>query len=108
MAARIRASFADDDSLSEHLTLEMVRIDAPPTTSSVTHTDLDEQMTLNESEGTMASSILPIQNNFLINTNPTVLEGINREYETPNLFTYRKVIGNCACLLKRKFANDSD
>ncbi len=75
MAARVRASFTDDDSISDHLTLEMVRIKVPQTTSTTTNNnDPDEQITLNESGGTAGSSI-PATNDFLA-----------------NLFTYKKVI----------------
>jgi hypothetical protein len=92
MAARTRASLTDDDSLSEHLTLEMVRINAPQTTSTITHADPDELTTLNESAGTTGSSG-PIPNDFLQNSSASVIEGINREYEVPNLFTYKKIEG---------------
>ncbi len=90
MAARTRASLTDNDSISDHLILEMVRINAPQTTSPVTHLDRDEQITLDDSAGTIGSGG-PIQNDFLINTDPALMEGINREYEIPNLFTYQKV-----------------
>jgi hypothetical protein len=92
MAARVRASFTDDDSISDHLTLEMVRIKVPQTTSTTTNNnDPDEQITLNESGGTAGSSI-PATNDFLSTSNPVLNEGINREYEIANLFTYKKVI----------------
>jgi hypothetical protein len=85
MAARARASFTDDDSISDHLILEMVRINAPQTASTTIHHDLDERVTLNESAGT------PATNDLLSNSNPTFVEGIDQEYEVPNLFTYKKV-----------------
>jgi hypothetical protein len=91
MAARIRASFTDDDSISDHLTLEMVRLNAPQTTSTTTNNDPDEQVTLNESAGTTGGSTAAT-NDFLSTSNPGLTEGINREYEIPNLFTYKKVI----------------
>jgi len=91
MAARVRASFTDDDSISDHLTLEMVRINAPQTTSTMTNNDLDELTTLNESGGTTGGNT-PATNDFLLTSNPGLIEGINREYEIPNLFTYKKVI----------------
>ncbi|CAF1400635.1 unnamed protein product [Rotaria sp. Silwood1] len=89
MAARVRASFADDDSISDHLHIEMVRINAPTTTSTITHNDTDGQTTLNESTGTIGVNTPP-RNDFLITNNPGLIEGINREYEIPNLHTYRK------------------
>jgi len=91
MAARVRASFTDDDSISDHLTLEMVRINAPQTTSTIINNDPDELMILNESIGTTGGST-PATNDFLSTSNPGLIEGINREYEIPNLFTYKKVI----------------
>jgi regulator of G-protein signaling len=90
MAARIRASFTDDDSISDHLTLEMVRLNAPQTTSTTTNNDPDEQVTLNESAGTTGGSTAAT-NDFLSTSNPGLTEGINREYEIPNLFTYKKI-----------------
>jgi hypothetical protein len=93
MAARTRASFTDDDSISDHLTLEMVRMNAPLTTSSTPHMDLDEQITLDDSAGTLGCSGPPF-NDFLINTNVGLMEGMNRECEVPNLFTYKKVISS--------------
>ncbi|CAF3580420.1 unnamed protein product [Rotaria sp. Silwood1] len=90
MAARVRASFADDDSISDHLHIEMVRINAPTTTSTITHNDTDGQTTLNESTGTIGVNTPP-RNDFLITNNPGLIEGINREYEIPNLHTYRKL-----------------
>jgi len=91
MAARTRASLTDNDSISDHLALEMVRVNAPQTTSTATHVDSDEQITLDDSAGTQGGSSGPIQNDFLLNTNPNLMEGINGEYEIPNLFTYKKV-----------------
>jgi len=93
MAARIRASFTDDDSISDHLTVEMVRINAPLTTTSMTTTnnsnnDLDEQTTMNDSVGT------PATNDFLSTSNPGLTEGVNPEYEVPNICTFKKVIKN--------------
>ena len=83
MAARVRASFTDDDSISDHLTLEMVRISAPQTTTMASP-DPDEQFTLNDSAGTTG-----------VNTpamiNPAFIDASNREYEIPNLYTYKKV-----------------
>ena len=90
MAARIRASFTDDDSICDHLTLEMGRINAPHSTSAA-YNDADEQLTLNESAGTIGGSIPPT-NDFLLTSNPGLSEGHNREYEIPNLCTYKKVI----------------
>jgi len=92
MAARTRASLTDNDSISEHLALEMVRINAPQTTSTTTHVDPDEQINLDDSAGTLGGSGGPIQNDFLLNTNTSLMEGINGEYEIPNLFTYKKVL----------------
>ena len=85
MAARARASFTDDDSISDHLILEMVRINAPQTATTTIHHDLDERATLNESAGT------PATNDLLSPSNPTFGEGIDQEYEIPNLCTYKKV-----------------
>ncbi|CAF0941388.1 unnamed protein product [Adineta ricciae] len=82
MAARIRASFTDDDSLSDHLTLEMVRISAPQTTASTTNNDPDERLALNDSTATT---------NHLSTCNPGLMEGVNPEYEIPNLFTYKRI-----------------
>lgn len=91
MAARARASFTDDDSISDHLTLEMVRINAPATTTSlIMNNDQDEQITLNESAGTIGMNT-PATTDFLSNTTPTLIDANNREYEIPNLFTYKKV-----------------
>ena len=87
MAARTRASFTDDDSISDHVTYEMVRVNAPQTTSTTGHMDLDEQIALDDSMGSG-----PPVNDFLTSSNPGLMEGINREYEVPNLFTYKKVI----------------
>lgn len=91
MAARIRASFTDDDSLSDHLTLEMVRISAPQTTAPTTNNDHDERLTLNDSIGTTAGSV-PATTNHHSTGNPGLMEGVNPEYEIPNLFTYKRVI----------------
>ena len=90
MAARARASFTDDDSISDHLTLEMVRINAPQTTT-MTSSDPDEQMTLNDSAGTTGLNT-PATNDFLSTSQPSFIDGTNREYEIPNLYTYKKVI----------------
>ncbi|CAF2384768.1 unnamed protein product [Rotaria sp. Silwood2] len=90
MAARTRASFTDDDSLSDHLTLEMVRVTAPQTTSTTMPIDPDEQITLNDSAGTIVSSGPPA-NDFLTRPNIDLIEGINRDYEIPNLCTYKKI-----------------
>ncbi|CAF1320248.1 unnamed protein product [Rotaria sordida] len=69
----------------------MVRINVPATTTStITHNDPDEQTTLNESTGTIGVNT-PARNDFLITNNPYLIEGINREYEIPNLHTYRKI-----------------
>jgi hypothetical protein len=91
MAARIRASFTDDDSICDHLTLEMGRINAPHTTSTITNNDAEEQLTLNESAGTICGSSIPPTNDFLSTSSPGLTDGTNREYEIPNLFTYKKV-----------------
>jgi hypothetical protein len=91
MAARVRASLTDDDSISDHIALEMVRINAPQTTSTIPNNDPDEQITLNESTGTIGGHT-PATNDFLLTSNPCLVEGINREYEIPNLFTFKKVI----------------
>ena len=91
MAARARASFTDDDSISDHLTLEMVRINAPATTTSLMmNSDQDEQITLNESAGTIGMTI-PGATDFLTVTTPMLIDANNREYEIPNLFTFKKV-----------------
>lgn len=87
MATGTRASFTDDDSICEHTPLEMVRMDAPKTAF---HNDLDELGMLDESAGTLGSSAFT-QNDFLLNSSTAGIEGINREYEIPNAFTYRKV-----------------
>jgi hypothetical protein len=99
MAARTRASLTDNDSISDHLILEMVRINAPQTTTTTTtHVDPDEQqITLDDSAGTLGDSSGPIRNDFLLNTNTNLIEGINGEYEIPNLFTYKKVVSFCDC-----------
>jgi regulator of G-protein signaling len=89
MAARIRASFTDDDSISDHLPLEMVRINVPRTTT-MTSNDPDEQITLNDSAGTTGLNT-PATNDFLSTSNPSVTDGSNREYEIPNLYTYKKI-----------------
>jgi hypothetical protein len=91
MAARTRASFTDDDSISDHLILEMVRINAPQTTSPTPHMDSDDQTMLNESVGTLGESG-PIINDFLTPNNMGLMDGMNREYEIPDLFTLRKVM----------------
>lgn len=91
MAAPPRASLTDDDSVSDHLILEMVRINAPHTTSPIIHQDPDEHITLDDSIGTLGVSMGPIQTDFLAMTNPSLMDGLNGEYEIPNLFTYKKV-----------------
>ena len=96
MAARARASLTDDDSIGDHLTLEMVRINAPQTTSPTTHVDPDEQIALDDSAGTLGSSGA-VPHDFLSNTNMNLMEGIDQEYEIPNLFTYRKVVHFVIC-----------
>jgi hypothetical protein len=105
MAARTRASLTDDDSISDHQTFEMVRVDPPQTTSPTIHTDPDDQIALDESGGTLGSSGF-MQNDFLSSTNTNLLEGINREYETPNLYTYKKVITHRDLILIEKFMFD--
>lgn len=86
-AARVRASFTDDDSNSEHLTVEMVRIsNAPKSSASTTiHHDLDEQATLNESAGT------PTTNDLLSTSHTALNECVDQDYEIPNIFTFKKV-----------------
>ncbi len=91
MAARVRASFTDDDSISDHLTLEMVRINAPQIISPTTNNDQDEQTTLNDSAGTTGFNT-PATNDFLSTSQTGLIEGYNRDCEMPNLFTYKKVI----------------
>lgn len=84
--ARVRASFTDEDSNSEHLTVEMVRIsNAPKTASTAVHHDLDERATLNESAGT------PTTNDLLSTSHTALNEVYDHDYEIPNLYTYRKV-----------------
>ncbi|CAF0913419.1 unnamed protein product [Rotaria sordida] len=90
MEARVRASFTDDDSLSDHIPLEMVRVTVPQTTSTIMPTDLDDQATLNDSAGTIISSGPP-PNDFLVYPNINLMEGINRDYEIPNIWTYKKI-----------------
>ncbi|CAF4701815.1 unnamed protein product, partial [Rotaria sp. Silwood1] len=68
----------------------MVRVTAPQTTSTIMPTDPDEQTILNDSAGTMVSSGPP-PNDFLIHPNINLIEGINRDYEIPNLCTYKKI-----------------
>ncbi|CAF4045163.1 unnamed protein product, partial [Adineta steineri] len=72
----------------------MVRINIPQTTFSTSHTDTDDQTPLDDSIGTLGSSGLT-QNDFLLNNNNNTnsIEGINREYEIPNYFTYKKIEG---------------
>lgn len=94
MAARVRASFTDDDSISDHLALEMVRINAPATTTSITtNNDQDEQITLNESAGTigMNTPATGATTDFLSTNTSSFIDGNHPEYEIPNLFTYKKV-----------------
>ena len=91
MAARIRASFTDDDSLSDHLTLEMVRISAPQTTASTINNDPDERLALNDSMAITAGGV-PATTNHLSTCDPGLMEGVNPEYEISNLFTYKRVI----------------
>ena len=86
MAARTRASLTDDDSISDHLNSEMVRTKA----SIIIHNDPDEQATLNESGRTIGSNTIGT-NDFLLDSNSSFTEGVQREYEIPNIFTYRKV-----------------
>jgi hypothetical protein len=94
MAARVRASFTDDDSISDHLNFEMVRINAPQITSpTTTNNDPDEQTTLNDSAGTTGLNT-PATNDFLSTSNSGLIDNSNREYEIPNLFTYKKVMTN--------------
>ncbi|CAF3394844.1 unnamed protein product [Rotaria sp. Silwood1] len=68
----------------------MVRVTAPQTTSTIMPTDPEEQTILNDSAGTMVSSGPP-PNDFLIHPNINLIEGINRDYEIPNLCTYKKI-----------------
>lgn len=92
MAARTRASFPDDDSIIEQVNVEMVRVNAPPTASTATTAiDPDEPTALIESTTTNVCSGAP-RNDFLIQPPPEVVEGINRDYEIPNIWTYKKVI----------------
>jgi len=85
-AARVRASFTDDDSNSEHLTVEMVRIsNAPKSASTTIHHDLDEQATLNESAGT------PTTNDLLSTSHTALNECVDQDYEIPNFFTFKKI-----------------
>ena len=90
MAAHVRASFTDDDSLSDHLTLEMVRISAPQTATLATHNDPDERVASDDAAATTGGNPTPA-NDLLSSVNPGFMEGINREYEIPNLSTYKKV-----------------
>ena len=94
MAARTRVSLTDDDSISDHhLSLEMVRINAPPTTTSiaaVTNLDPDEQAILNDSAGTLGESG-PNNYDFLSSSNASAMAGAHPEYEVPNVFTFKKV-----------------
>ncbi|CAF0998255.1 unnamed protein product [Adineta steineri] len=73
----------------------MVRINAPQTTTPTSvnttiNNDPDEQATLNGSIGTTGGST-PATNDFHPTNNPSIMEGVNREYEIPNLFTYKKI-----------------
>ena len=90
MAAITRASFTDDDSIGEHSPLEMVRMDASKGKLSLTQHDPDDHIMLDDSGGTLGGSGYT-QNDFLLNSSTGLIEGINREYEIPNLFTYKKV-----------------
>jgi len=90
MAARTRAPLTDDDSNYDQSNLEMVHINAPQTTSTTIYIDPDEQTVLDDSAGTLGGSGLTSYD-FLTNNNSSLMEGINREYEIPNLFTYKKV-----------------
>ena len=93
--ARTRASFTDDDSNSDHLSIEMVRMNATattipsslpaPTTSTNRQIELDEQTILDDSIGTTNAYDLLSQNNIILS------DGIQREYEIPNVFTFKKV-----------------
>lgn len=94
MAAHVRASFTDDDSLSDRVALEMVHLNAPQasTATAVTNNnDLDAQTPLNDSIGTTDGNT-PVTNDRRSASNAGLMEGINREYEIPNIFTYKKVI----------------
>lgn len=88
-AARVRASLTDDDSASEYLTLEMVRMNPPPSPRSPSmnrhNIEPDDQTMLDESMGTTNAYELLSQNNI------TLIDGIQREYEIPNLFTFKKI-----------------
>ncbi|CAF1326877.1 unnamed protein product [Adineta ricciae] len=90
MAAITRASFTDDDSIGEHSPLEMVRMDASKGKLSLTQHDPDDHIMLDDSGGTLGGSGYT-QNDFLLNSSTGLIEGINREYEIPNLFTYKKI-----------------
>jgi hypothetical protein len=90
MAARTRGPLNDDDSINDQSNLEMVHINAPQTTSTTIYIDPDEPTVLDDSAGTLGGSGLTSYD-FLANNNPSLMEGINREYEIPNLFTYKKV-----------------
>ena len=87
MAALNRGSLTDDDSISEHLGVTMVRIIAPSTSRP---TDPDDQTILEDSAGLFSSC--GTNNPDTLNlTNPNLVDGSQHEYEVPNLFTYRKV-----------------
>jgi hypothetical protein len=94
MAGRTRVSLTDDDSISDHLSLEMVRITAPTSTTTTSavnpHIDFDEQATLNESAGTIGAGG-PNTYDFLASSNASVMAGMHSEYELPNIFTFKKV-----------------
>jgi hypothetical protein len=102
MAARSRASYTDDDSISDHFSLEMVRINPPQTTSTNLHVDAEDQTMLDESAGTYTSNGTTALD-LLSQHNISLTDGIQREYEIPNLFTFKKVwimfdtIRQCTC-----------
>ena len=100
MAARTRASFTDDDSICDPSNVEMVRLNPPQSTSTTIHVDSDENTPLDDSAGTLGGSGLTNYDFITNNNNAYLMEGINRAYEIPNLFTYKKVINSVCYIIK--------
>ena len=83
----------DDDSISDHAPLEMVRINAPRTPSVTIHNDADEPVPMDDA----VCGNLPAANDFLMNHRESLIEGNETEYEIPNISTYKKVRADERC-----------
>ena len=77
--------------INDRLTSAMVPINALQTTSTPISINSDEQTILDDLTATIADGGIS-SNDFLTPTSIGLKEGINSNFESPNIYTYRKVM----------------